>query len=80
LERPIQNACGETIGSDLIAHPALLSLRRCGIEASELCGALGIVPDARHTLGLVVAEREPDNVDMLKERRRKRRVAAEIGV
>lgn len=80
LERPIQTASGKTIGTEPVVHPALLALRRLGAEAGEICSALGIGPDARHTLGLVVAEREPDAIDELKDRRRKRRAAAAIEV
>lgn len=53
-------------------------MRRLGAEAGEICSALGIGPNARHTLGLVITEPAPDGVDELKDRRRKRRAAAGI--
>jgi P27 family predicted phage terminase small subunit len=78
LQRPIQTPSGKQIGTEPVVHPALLAVRRLGAEAGEICSALGIGPNARHTLGLVIAEPAPDGVDELKDRRRKRRAAAGI--
>ena len=79
LKKPIVSPTGKVVGESKYGHPAVLQLRRIGREALELCSELGLSPAARKSLGLhVVDVRPPDVVDHLKERRRKRRVAAGI--
>jgi hypothetical protein len=77
FEKPVQTAGGAVIGTEPVVHPGLLALRRLGAEAGELCSALGIGPNARHSLGLT-ADPPPDFVDELKARRQRRRRAAGI--
>ena len=79
LTKPIVSPTGKVVGETRYAHPGLLQLRRIRREAAELCVELGLTPTARKALGLeVVDARPPDVVDHLKERRRKRRLAAGI--
>ena len=75
LKRPIQSATGAVIGTEVIPHPALLPLRKIGVEAQVLCDSLGLTPSSRQRLGLDVLTRlaEPDKVDQLKARRAQRR-------
>jgi hypothetical protein len=76
LRKPIVSPRGEVLGETSYNHPGLLALRRIGAEAAVICHELGLTPAGRRALGLaVVDEPPPDNVDHLKERRRKRRLA-----
>src|SRR5271169_3391708 len=68
--RPMQNSRGEVIGEQVAAHPALIPLRKIGMEAASLCNALGLTPAGRQALGLEVQEPEgPDWLDELRETR-----------
>ena len=75
--RPMQNSRGEVIGQDVVVHPALLPLRKIGIEAATLCNALGLTPAGRQALGLESLEPDPpDCLDELRETRDLRRARA----
>jgi P27 family predicted phage terminase small subunit len=76
LRRPLQSARGQVLGEELYEHPALPALRKLGVEQANLCRELGLTPQARARLGLVVAEvvYEPDELDELKARRTRRRL------
>jgi phage terminase small subunit len=73
--RPIQNAKGETIGTDARLHPGLAMLRRIGKEAVEAASELGLSPAGRRRLGLETPPepREPDALDRIRETRELRR-------
>lgn len=80
LRRPIQNARGDTIGTDAYLHPAVAMLRRCGREAAEVACELGLSPAGRRRLGMEVRQDPPDRdwLDDLRDERSARR-ARNIG-
>ena len=75
--RPMQNSRGDVIGEEVLAHPALMPLRKIGSEEATLCNALGLTPAGRLALGLDVLEPEPpDWLDELRATRELRRMRA----
>lgn len=74
LYKPVQNARGEVIGEEGYANPLTAHLRKIGAEAHGLLNGLGMTSYGRKRLGLeILAEADvPDELDELRERRRKR--------
>jgi P27 family predicted phage terminase small subunit len=79
LRKPLQNSKGERLGEQTYVHPAVTALRKLDEQLTPLIGTLGLSPAARERLGLVVAEREEDEIDALKRRHAALRAADGLG-
>ncbi len=77
-QRPIVTPKGDVVGTEFVAHPCLIELRKLDVQLVTLRASLGLDPVSRARTGLQTLDPESDALDEIAEQRRKRRLA--IGV
>lgn len=65
LVEPVLNRQGVKVGDKFVAHPAVAMLRSTGKELDALAAQLGLSPQARVRLGLVISQTAQANAQIL---------------